>query len=229
MPLRDAYAYISDGRGRKRNAPCNGYHCAMENRPTVRPAPPVDPGLIEISLRRLEQFFNSFDPSPFYMKDLDVHAESYLLSWVQDVPHKVPLRLRLYLESAPSDAAAAAQAAADVTHAVRTHFQERARLTRFERRQLLAIGRVSLLIGIVFTAFCLGSARFLSDRLSGFAGQVSVESLTILAWVAMWRPLQIYLYDWWPLRAREKNFLRMSRMPVEIVPPGDQTPSHPSR
>ncbi len=188
----------------------------------VHPVSPVDPGLIEISLNKLEQFFNSLDPSPFYSKELDAHAESYLLSWVQDVPHRVPLRLRLrlHLDNLPSDPDASERTATDVEHAVRVHFLERARLTRFERRQMLTIGRISLLIGIVFTTFCLAAAQFLAGMLSGFVGQVSVESLTILAWVAMWRPLEIYLYGWWPLRAREKNFLRMSHMPVQIVPVG---------
>jgi len=42
-----------------------------------------------------------------------------------------------------------------------------------------------------------------SDLLSGFANnpllKVLKESLLIGGWVAMWRPMQIYLYEWWPI------------------------------
>jgi len=42
------------------------------------------------------------------------------------------------------------------------------------------------------------------------------QSLTIAGWVAMWRPMEIYLYSWWPLRRRGKIFDKLSRMPVEV-------------
>ena len=43
------------------------------------------------------------------------------------------------------------------------------------------------------------------------------EGLAIAGWVAMWRPIQIYLYDWWPLRRRGQIFEKMCRMPVEYT------------
>ncbi|MFZ3369425.1 MAG: hypothetical protein WA239_20115, partial [Candidatus Sulfotelmatobacter sp.] len=43
------------------------------------------------------------------------------------------------------------------------------------------------------------------------------ESLTIAGWVAMWRPMQIYLYDWWPLLRRSRTYDKLSHMPVELV------------
>ncbi len=33
----------------------------------------------------------------------------------------------------------------------------------------------------------------------------------------MWRPMQIYLYDWWPLRRQWRNYVKLSLMPVEVV------------
>jgi nitroreductase len=44
------------------------------------------------------------------------------------------------------------------------------------------------------------------------------ESLT--RWVAMWRPMQIYLYDWWPLLQLRRVFAKLSHMPVELVQKG---------
>jgi hypothetical protein len=191
-----------------------------------RPAP-KDPGLIEISLHRLDQLFNSFDPSPFHERELDARAEAYLLAWAEDVPYKVPLRLRLHLAAdgivALGDAAATQRIAADVSHAIDAHFTERARMARFELRRLFRIGRISLAIASAFFAICLIGARFLLGLQAGVYGQIGAESLTILAWVAMWRPLETYLYAWWPLRSRERNFLRMSRMTVEVFARNEAT------
>jgi hypothetical protein len=33
----------------------------------------------------------------------------------------------------------------------------------------------------------------------------------------MWRPMEIYLYDWWPLRNRGRTYARLSQMPVEVI------------
>jgi hypothetical protein len=40
--------------------------------------------------------------------------------------------------------------------------------------------------------------------------------MLIAGWVAMWRPLQIFLYDWWPLRRRNRVFGKLSAMPVLV-------------
>jgi hypothetical protein len=52
-------------------------------------------------------------------------------------------------------------------------------------------------------------------REQGFASLLK-ESLLIGGWVAMWRPLEIFLYEWWPIRADAKLFDRLSVMPVRI-------------
>jgi len=54
--------------------------------------------------------------------------------------------------------------------------------------------------------------------------------------VAMWRPLEIFLYDWWPIRADARLFARLSSMPVELVyqprpepkPPKPDWPEEPA-
>ena len=50
-----------------------------------------------------------------------------------------------------------------------------------------------------------------------FAG-LARESLLIGGWVAMWRPLEVFLYDWWPIRAEARLFDRLSAMIVRVVP-----------
>jgi hypothetical protein len=42
------------------------------------------------------------------------------------------------------------------------------------------------------------------------------EGLLILGWVAMWRPTEALLYDWWPMTWRRGLLRRLASIPVEI-------------
>ena len=48
--------------------------------------------------------------------------------------------------------------------------------------------------------------------------RVLEESLIILGWVANWRPIETYLYDWWPIWRRIILFSRIISAPVEVRP-----------
>jgi len=177
------------------------------------------PHVIRLELRDISQLFNSMDPSPFIDKDLDDDAEEFIVSWAQEFPPGAPLKLRIYLKQWPAD-----DPQELIRQAVHNYFTQRAKLTESEFRHLMKQGRTSLLIGLLFLAACLIVIRtFLSGETGAWAG-VLRESLTIAGWVAMWRPMQIYLYDWWPLRQTGRIYLKLSHMPVEVTQHG----SHPS-
>ena len=42
------------------------------------------------------------------------------------------------------------------------------------------------------------------------------EGLIIAGWVAMWRPMEIFLYEWWPLLRTGQLYEKLSRMRVEV-------------
>jgi hypothetical protein len=63
-------------------------------------------------------------------------------------------------------------------------------------------------------------SKMLLGHEAGTWAAVVRESLTIAGWVAMWRPMQIYLYDWWPLLQLRRVFAKLSHMPVELVQKG---------
>jgi hypothetical protein len=47
---------------------------------------------------------------------------------------------------------------------------------------------------------------------------IVAESLLISGWVAMWRPIQIFLYDWWPIRRTRAVLARLAAAEVELRP-----------
>ena len=52
----------------------------------------------------------------------------------------------------------------------------------------------------------------------GPTGTVIRESLIIGGWVAMWRPMEIFLYDWWPIQGRRRLYDRLGVSEVRIIP-----------
>lgn len=154
------------------------------------------------------------DPSPFYEKDLDADAERYLTEWAEELAPEEPLFLTLHLKEVPPEGIEASERW--VGEAIHRYFSERQRLARLELHRLLRRGRTSLFIGLSFLIACLALSQLASGLGSSVGVRLLQESLTIAGWVAMWQPLQTYLYDWWPLRHRRELFRRMSQMPVEL-------------
>ncbi|HEY7442906.1 MAG TPA: hypothetical protein VH701_10845 [Vicinamibacterales bacterium] len=170
--------------------------------------------IIEIRVGELRQLFNAIDPSPFHERDLDPRAEEFIIGWTSDLPADVPLGLMVYLDRAQGKQ----DEASVLRDAIHEHFGRRAAATRRSLRDLFRRGRTSLLIGLAF----LGMSILVGDAVanyfqgSGLAG-ILRESLLIGGWVAMWGPLEIFLYGWWPIRADVRLFDRLSAMPVRIV------------
>lgn len=165
---------------------------------------------IELDLRDIRQLFNSMDPSPFHEKDLDADAEEFLVGWAQEFPLHEPVSLLVHLKDGVGADAPA------VEQAVRHYFAYKADLNRLELRRLLEHGRVSLAIGLVFLALCAFGGQ-LAARSAGTLAPMLREGLTIAGWVAMWRPMQTFLYDWWPLARRGRIYEKMSRMHVDVA------------
>lgn len=169
--------------------------------------------IIELEVRDTKQLFNSMDPSPFREKDLDSDAEEFIESWAQEFPGDAPLTLRVYLSEWPAE-----DPTALIRDAVHNYFAYRARQDDLEFRRLMQQGRTSLGIGLVFLVACLVVIKTLAGSSTDTWAGVLRESLTIAGWVAMWRPMQIYLYDWWPVRRRARIHRKLSLMPVEVTP-----------
>ena len=167
---------------------------------------------IELNLRDINQLFNTMDPSPFHEKDLDHDAEEFILSWAQEFHRHEPVDLIVHLEKLPEGQ----DARRIVEEAIHNYFAYRARLNQLEFKQLMKQGRMSLLVGLSFLGICLLIIELLLLNLPGALPSFLTQSLTIAGWVAMWRPMEIYLYSWWPLRRRGKIFDKLSRMPVEV-------------
>ena len=168
--------------------------------------------LIEIKLSDERQIFNSLDPAPFIDKDLDDDAQTYIVDSVREFHLKTPLKLVFYLP-----APAVGDSGHNLPDAVRNYFAYRADLAHKEVNYTLRQGRWSLLIGLAFLFLCISLRELVALTGHGTVEQILEEGLLISGWVAMWRPMQIFLYDWWPIHIRRRVLEKIQRMPMEVL------------
>ena len=113
--------------------------------------------------------------------------------------------------------------------AIRQFFWSRSEVSRRKLHQLFRIGRTSLFIGVLFLALSLALASMAERALTGRLGILLREGFLIVGWVALWRPLEIFLYDWWPIRADIRLASRLSALPVQIQYTGSESSEPPQR
>lgn len=164
--------------------------------------------LVELKLREARQLFNSLDPAPFREKDLDNAAEEYIVSAVRELGLRRAMRLIVHL---PSDALNG-ENEESIESAIRHYFDYRAHHAADDLRQTLVRGALNFAIGLAFLAICLSVRLVVAQS----ASPVVIEGLLIIGWVAMWRPLETFLYDWWPLQHRQRIFRRICTMPITV-------------
>jgi hypothetical protein len=168
--------------------------------------------VIEVRVAELRQLFNAIDPSPFRERDLDPRAEAFIVDWARELPRDASLALLVHLERA----CGRDDEAGVLGDAIHEYFTQRALDSRRRLRELFRRGRISLLIALAFLAAAMAASDVVRSLSQTHFSDVLSEGLLIGGWVAMWRPLEVFLYDWWPVRADVRLAERLSAMPVDI-------------
>jgi hypothetical protein len=167
---------------------------------------------IEINLSRLPQLFNSLDPSPFRERDLDPDAEDYIVGSAEEASRQHPLALVIHL---PADQLPA-QGLPGVREAIHNYFAYRRDQESRRLRLLFRDGRIALLIGLGFLFCCTLLRKLAVSFGNDSASDIFGEGMLIIGWVAMWRPLEIFLYEWVPIRRRCRILAKLAEMPVIV-------------
>lgn len=169
--------------------------------------------LIEIKLNEVRQLFNTFDPAPFRDKDLEANAEFYIVDSVEELHLDTPVKMILYLpQHACTD-----EAISNLPIAIHNYFSYRADITAKELCFTLHQGRITLVIGLVFLFMCIIAQQLIALlEKSGLMWLIIEEGFLISGWVAMWRPIEILLYEWWPILRKRRVYEKLAQMPVEL-------------
>lgn len=170
-------------------------------------------GLIEIRAEKVSQLFDTLDPSAYPQKDLARTTEEFIVGWARELPRSRPIEIVVHLPASE----AASVPAQQLGDAFSSYFRYGADRLSIDLKELFRIGRWSLLIGVSVLGGCVVLGQFVARGFeAGYLNRVFGEGLIILGWVANWRPMEIFLYDWWPLVRRRRLYLRLSVASVRV-------------
>jgi hypothetical protein len=176
-----------------------------------KPAGADRAGTIEVHVREAGQLFDSLDPCPFYQRDLDSDAEEYILASLREL-RQPPHAIVVYLDSVDE------MDERTLEQAIHKHFVRKAQFASEDLRKMLRRGWISFAIGLAFLGTLVITSELVASRMTpGPLATVLRESLVIGGWVAMWRPLEIFLYDWWPIVGQRRAYRTLGRLPVTSV------------
>jgi hypothetical protein len=167
---------------------------------------------IDIRVRTTQQLFDGRDPAPFRERDLDEDAVDYIVGAAQELGARLPLRLVVHV----SEEAVTEERDADVRAAVRAHFlYMRQQVTR-RLREHLRQGQIFFVAGVAVLAVFLALAQWAGTWPETTLREIVREGLFITGWVAMWRPLEALLYDWWPFLTQRRRIDRILAADVHV-------------
>jgi hypothetical protein len=171
------------------------------------------PNAIQIKVDEVSQLFNTLDPFPFRDRDLDKDAEDFILGWARELPKHHPIDIFIHVPSGEKQKVDPGQ----VTEALNRYFDYRAGALSLDLKGLFRVGRLSLLIGLAVLGLCLLLSRAVVQVVGeGEVGRYLNEGLIILGWVANWKPIELFLYEWWPVAQRRNLYRRLAVARVEM-------------
>ncbi len=168
---------------------------------------------IDIKIATIRQLFDGRDPAPFRERDLDEDAVDYIVGAAEEISPKLDLKISIWISEPPS----ARIDDSTVVEAVHSHFAYELDRLRRSIRQHVRQGQFALGVGFSVLAVALGVAELVLVLPERGGREVLHEGLLIVGWVAMWRPLEVLLYDWWPLVRQRRLFNRVLAAEVSVV------------
>lgn len=163
---------------------------------------------VDIRVASVEQLFDNRDPAPFRDRDLDPDLVQYMRDAGEDLAPHGEFRLVFWIEKPCQPQ--------EIEAAVHAHFAyEIDRIERGRRRQR-RIGQVALLLGVGLVIVLQSIAQLVASTLPGSLGHGLREGLVIASWVVLWRPVEILIYDWIPVRRERRVIRRLLSAPIEV-------------
>lgn len=143
---------------------------------------------------------------------LKADVETFILEEAETIRRGGPVRILIHTLDHPGEAAAG-----ESVETIRRHFSYRASREKYRLDQSFRTGWSSLMLGVLFLVLMYSLAIYFIPLLPEGGIMISIrEVFIILGWVALWRPAELLLYDWIPIRRRLRLYERLAASEVEI-------------
>ena len=167
---------------------------------------------IEVRVKSSQQLFDARDPAPFRERDLDDDFVEYIISSVREFSVSSPLKVVIYIEEneskdLPKDS---------IREAIRSYFAYKIEIQRGDLKTFIRRAQYFLMIGLVILAISLSVAQ--SMKVPDPPGLIGIlrEGIVIFGWVSIWKPIELILFDWYPLYEKIRFFKKLLETEIDI-------------
>jgi len=168
--------------------------------------------LIEIKIKKINQLFNSFDPSPFLEKDLDDDAFEYIVTSVSERSLKTRQKIIIHIPKKERSKLSEVE----IKRAIHNFFEYKKLLAERSIKLKIKEGQLSFVVGISFLIICLVIGEYIQSLAQNSWTYIAFEGLLIGGWVAMWKPISDILYEWWPIWKEKRIYNKIAEMDIEF-------------
>lgn len=165
---------------------------------------------IQLKLIHLSALYDHKDPSPPRLKDLDSSVASYIFESFQEIEKKDSAQIQIIFQKSPNQEEKFELA----REAIHQYFSFEAASLDKRIRHIFREGRKALFIGLFFLGFATIMMHSFSFKISEPLQAFFKEGVTLTGWVAMWRPINVFLYEWWPVSDKKKLCQKLSTIPI---------------
>jgi len=151
--------------------------------------------VIEVRVPSLAHFYNVIDPSPDDNKELNRATDSYIMDSLREMSAE-KRKSAIILLDIDSSLYTNESTRTDIERAINSHFSYRYCSELKNYKYAMSKGRRYLARGLLFLVVCL----VLTSIISSFSIQNDIinaigQSFVVIGWVALWKPVEFYLYD----------------------------------
>lgn len=162
-------------------------------------------GIISFKIVSLDDVFDPRDSDTLLERRLDPDWLDYIFNAVEEKHKRVPIHLSLRI----SKETLGSHSPSHVIDSIKRELRESYLSAGRKLRENFRVGRITLTIGLLVLAFF----EFLSIAVYNMAPsdltRILSEGFLVFGWVALWRPVEILLYDWWPIADARRDIKRL--------------------
>jgi len=168
---------------------------------------------LHLNIGSFDTVFDNRDPETLPRRRLDPEWLEYVLETIDDLPRSTALDMTLHTSSA----ALGKWKETDLAQSLREHFETYDMRLRMRVRENFRTGRTILLLGVLILIVFTGLSVLFEQFDLGVFHRIFTEGFLIIGWVALWRPVDILLYDWWPIVAERRKIARILKGIITIT------------
>ena len=167
---------------------------------------------IEVRVKNPQQLFDARDPAPFRERDLDDDFIEYVTTCAQEFSLSTPLKIVIHIE----EKEAKELSKESIREAILSYLTYQNDMQKRDLKRFIKRAQVFLLIGIVILVSCLFAAQKMGD--STITGSLGIfrEGLVIFGWVSIWKPIELVLFDWYPLFEKLRLYSKLVLTEIEV-------------